>query len=70
MQKAITGNYTFDRYHDRSMMNIGNRHNVSAVEPLQVEDAELVKTKLDIAMAHHRPSLRQTDRSGSALGMI
>jgi hypothetical protein len=52
------------------MMNIGNRHNVSAVEPLQVEDAELVKTKLDIAMAHHRPSLRQTDRSGSALGMI
>ena len=36
------------------MNNIGDRLNVSAVEPLKADDADLVKTKLEIARSHHR----------------
>ena len=50
------------------MNNIGDRLNVSAVEPLKLEDADIVKNKLEVARSHHKPRLN--DRSSSAFGPI
>lgn len=45
-QKAINGNYAHDRYFDRSIMTVGDRLNLSSIDPLHTEDADLVKNKL------------------------
>jgi len=36
------------------MNNIGDRLNISAIEPLKLDDAELLKTKLEVARSHHK----------------
>lgn len=34
MQKAINGSYTFDNYQDRSMVTLGDKINMTQVQPL------------------------------------
>lgn len=57
MQKAINGNFTHDKYFDRSITNVGDRLNLSNIEPLQTQDADLVKTKLEVARSHHKAKI-------------
>ena len=51
------------------MNNIGDRLNISAADPLKIDDSDLVKTKLEVARSHHKPG-RHIDRSASAFGPI
>ena len=53
------------------MNNIGDKLNLSGMEPLKVDDAELVKNKLEIARHNQHRSLRHGEiRSNSAFGVI
>ena len=45
------------------MNNIGDRLNISATEPLRLDDADLVKNKLEVAMSHHKVPRNVVGRS-------
>lgn len=39
MKKAVSGNFTFDNYQDRSMVTLGDKINMSQIQPLENQDA-------------------------------
>lgn len=49
-------------------MTVGDRLNLTSVDPVQTEDAGLVKTKLEVARSHHKP--RRLDHSAIELSPL
>ena len=68
MQKALSGTYTYDKYVDRSIGNLGNKLPVTEAEVIKGDDNEIVKARLEairnrnLSMVHSRSDM---DRSFS-----
>ena len=68
MQKALSGTYTYDKYVDRSIGNLGNKIPVAEAEVIKGDDSEIVKARLEairnrnLSMVHSRSDM---DRSFS-----
>lgn len=66
LNKALNGNYTYDKYHDRSMGALGDKMMINSVNPLQTEDAQLVKTKLEVLRNRRNRSVTNSSNDVSA----